>query len=161
MIPTILCVVTPSVEFLGSTTPAVLKPDWRLCDDGIRLLVRLWMKIASQRPDSGVTNVKPLTHICLAPLPERERDRQTDRQAVKGSGSGGDIRGQRFMTSTRRGMGVRLRWTVAWTQGVASSPCGRPQKLESTDVILSSSRANQLARILSSFGIKSGDCRLT
>src|SRR6218665_1168242 len=52
-----------------------------------------------------------------------------------------DIRGQPFMTSTRRGEGVRLRWTHV-DGGGGPAPCGRPHrklKLESTDVILSSS----------------------
>src|SRR6218665_3539182 len=46
------------------------------------------------------------------------------------------------VTSTRRG--VRLRWTG----GGGPAPCGRPHrklKLESTDVILSSSHAKKLA----------------
>src|SRR6218665_1979696 len=58
------------------------------------------------------------------------------------------IRGHPFMTSTRRGEGVRLRWTGG------PAPCGRPHrklKLESTDVILSSSGAKKLASFLPEF----------
>ena len=51
-----------------------------------------------------------------------------------------------------------------WTGGGGQAPCGRPHrklKLESTDVILSSSHAKKLAtfftRILSLDGIKSGN----
>ena len=57
------------------------------------------------------------------------------------------IRGHPFMTSTRRGEGVRLRWTHVDGEG-GPAPCGRPHrklKLESTDGILSSSRAKKLA----------------
>ena len=45
------------------------------------------------------------------------------------------------------GGGVRLRWTHV-DGGRGSSPCGRPHrklKLESTDVVLSSSHAKKLA----------------
>ena len=62
------------------------------------------------------------------------------------------LRGHPFMTSTR-GEGVRLRWT--WGRG--SSPCGRPHrklKLESTDVILSSSHAKKLASFLPKFSLR-------
>ena len=61
------------------------------------------------------------------------------------------IRGHPFMTSTRRG--VRLRWTHM-DGGRESSPCGRLHrklKLESTDVILSSSHARKLASFLPEF----------
>src|SRR6218665_1581730 len=55
-----------------------------------------------------------------------------------------------FMTSPRRGEGVRLRWTHVDGEGV-QPPCGRPHrkfKLESTDVILSYSYAKKLASFL-------------
>src|SRR6218665_1273182 len=55
-------------------------------------------------------------------------------------------RGHPFMTSTRRGEGVRLMWTHV-NGGRGPAPCGRPHrklKLESTDVILSSSHAKNL-----------------
>src|SRR6218665_3964993 len=54
------------------------------------------------------------------------------------------VRGHPFMTSTRRVEGVML----MWTGGGGPAPCGRPHrklKLESTDVILSSSHAKKLA----------------
>ena len=63
----------------------------------------------------------------------------------------GCVRGHPFMTSTRRGEGVRLRWTGG---GGGSAPCGRPHrnlKLESTDLILSSSHAKKLASFLPEF----------
>src|SRR6218665_2589366 len=53
------------------------------------------------------------------------------------------LRGHPFMTSTRRGEGVGLRWTHV-DGGRGPAPCGRPHrklKLESTDFILSSSHA--------------------
>ena len=59
--------------------------------------------------------------------------------------------GHSFMTSTRRG--VRLRWTHV-DGGGGPAPCGRPHrklKLESTDVILSSSHAKKLASFLPEF----------
>src|SRR6218665_549220 len=69
-------------------------------------------------------------------------------------------RGHPFMTSTRRG-GVRLRWTHV-DGGRDPAPCGRPHrklKLESTDVIQSSSHAKKLASFFTRFssldGIKS------
>src|SRR6218665_344339 len=60
------------------------------------------------------------------------------------------FRGHPFMTSTWRGKGVRLRWT----EGRGPAPCGRPHrkvKLESTDLILSSSHAKKLASFLPEF----------
>src|SRR6218665_2210704 len=64
------------------------------------------------------------------------------------------LRGHPFMTSTRRGgEGVRLRWTHV-DGGGGAAPCGRPHrklKLESTDVILSSSRAKKLAFFYQNF----------
>src|SRR6218665_2071568 len=60
------------------------------------------------------------------------------------------IWGHPFMTSTRRVEGVRLRWTGEEGQ----APCGRPHrklKLESTDVILSSSHAKKLASFNQNF----------
>jgi len=51
------------------------------------------------------------------------------------------------------GGGVRLRWTHV-EGGRGSSPCGRPHrklKLESTDVVLSSSHAKKLASFLPEF----------
>src|SRR6218665_1569694 len=64
------------------------------------------------------------------------------------------IRGHPFMTSTRRGEGVGLRWTHVDGGSGSPAPCGRPYrklKLESTDVILSSSHARKLASFLSQF----------
>src|SRR6218665_1356882 len=49
------------------------------------------------------------------------------------------------------GEGVRLRWTHVDEGGGGPAPCGRPHrklKLESTDVILSSSHAKKLASFL-------------
>src|SRR6218665_3935414 len=69
------------------------------------------------------------------------------------------IRGHPFMTSTRRGEGSGGRM---WT-GEGPAPCGRPHrtlKLESTDVILSSSHAKKLASFLPEFHLwteKSGN----
>src|SRR6218665_2422777 len=63
------------------------------------------------------------------------------------------IRGHPFMTSTRRGQRVRLQWTQV-DGGGGPAPCGRPHrnlKLESTDVILSSSHAKKLASFLPEF----------
>src|SRR6218665_2228429 len=60
------------------------------------------------------------------------------------------LRGHPFMTSTRKGGGVRLRSTHV-DGGGGLAPCGRPHrklKLESTDVILSSSHAKNLASFL-------------
>src|SRR6218665_2834017 len=62
------------------------------------------------------------------------------------------IRGHPFMTSTRRG--ARLRWTHVEGGRGGPFPCGRPHrklKLESTDVILSSSHAKKLASFLPEF----------
>ena len=68
------------------------------------------------------------------------------------------------MTSTRKGEGVRLR--LRWMHvdgGGGPAPCGRPHrklKLESTDVILSSSHAKKLASFLPKFRLwteKSGN----
>jgi len=58
-------------------------------------------------------------------------------------------RGHPFMTSTRRGYGSGSGGRM-WTGGGGSSPYGRPHrklKLESTDVILSSSHAKKLASV--------------
>jgi len=60
------------------------------------------------------------------------------------------------MTSTRMGgrEGVRLRWTHVDGGGGSQAPCGRPRsklKLESTDVMLSSSHAKKLASFLPEF----------
>ena len=58
------------------------------------------------------------------------------------------LRGNPFMTSTRRGREVRLRWTHVGGERGGQAPCGSPHrnlKLESTDVILSSSHARKLA----------------
>ena len=58
------------------------------------------------------------------------------------------------MTSTRRGEGVRLRWMHVDGGKGGPAPCGRPHrklKLESTDVILSSSHAKKLASFLPEF----------
>src|SRR6218665_279794 len=66
------------------------------------------------------------------------------------------FRGHPFMMSTRRGGGVRLRWTHV--DGGSQAPCGRLHrklKLESTDVILSSSHAKKLASFFT--GISSLD----
>src|SRR6218665_2325500 len=64
------------------------------------------------------------------------------------------LRGHPFMMSTRReGRGVRLRWMHVDGEG-GPAPCGRPHrklKLESTDVILSSSHAKKLASFLPEF----------
>src|SRR6218665_261674 len=63
------------------------------------------------------------------------------------------IRGHPFMTSKRRGEGVRLRWTHV-DGGRGPTPCGRPHKklkLESTDVILSSSHAKKLRLFFQNF----------
>ena len=63
------------------------------------------------------------------------------------------VRGHPFMTSTRRGEGVRLRWTHV-DGGESPGPCGRPHrkfKLESTNVILSSSHAKKLASFIPEF----------
>ena len=64
------------------------------------------------------------------------------------------IRGHPFMTSTRRGEGVRLRWTHVDGARGGPAACGRPHrnlKLEPTDVILSSSHAKKLASFLPQF----------
>src|SRR6218665_197333 len=72
------------------------------------------------------------------------------------------IRGHPFMTSTRSWEGVRLRWTHV-DGGGGPAPCGRPHrklKLESTDIILSSSHAKKLASFLPEFRLwteKSGN----
>ena len=63
----------------------------------------------------------------------------------------GPQRGHPFMMSTRRGVGVRLRWTLV---DGGQAPRGRPHrklKSESTDVILSSSHAKKLASFLPEF----------
>src|SRR6218665_3566566 len=63
------------------------------------------------------------------------------------------INGHPFMTSTRRGREVRLRWTHV-DGGGGPGPCGRPHrklKLESTDIILSSSHAKKLASFYQNF----------
>src|SRR6218665_1628265 len=60
-------------------------------------------------------------------------------------------KGHPFMTSTLRGEGVKL-WCTHVDGG--QSPCGRPHrklKLESTDVILSSSNAKKLVYFLPEF----------
>src|SRR6218665_1887647 len=73
------------------------------------------------------------------------------------------FRGHPFMTSTRRGEGVRLRWTHVDGGRGGPAPCGRPHiklKLESIDVILSSSHAKKLASFLPEFRLwteKSGN----
>jgi len=57
------------------------------------------------------------------------------------------------MTSTRRGEGVRLRWMHV-DGGGGPAQCGRPHrklKLESTDIILSSSHAKKLVSFLPEF----------
>ena len=57
------------------------------------------------------------------------------------------IRGHPFMTSTRRGRG-QAQVDACGRGGGGPAPCGRPHrklKLESTDVILSSSHAKKLA----------------
>ena len=59
-------------------------------------------------------------------------------------------RGHPFMTSTRRGRGSGSGGCM-W---MGSAPCGRPHrklKLESTDVILSSSHAKKLASFYQNF----------
>src|SRR6218665_459629 len=72
------------------------------------------------------------------------------------------VGGHPFMTSTQRREGVRLRWTHV-DGGGGPAPCGRPHrklKLESTDVILSSSHAKKLASFftrISSLDRKSGN----
>src|SRR6218665_2507318 len=63
------------------------------------------------------------------------------------------FRGHPFMTSTRRGEGVRLRWMHVDGGKGGPAPCGRPHrklKLESTDVILSS-HAKKLASFYQNF----------
>src|SRR6218665_681991 len=68
------------------------------------------------------------------------------------------VRGHPFMTSTWRGRG----WTHV-DGGRGPPPCGHPHrklKLESTDIILSSSHAKKLATLLSEFRLwteKSGN----
>src|SRR6218665_3164299 len=62
-------------------------------------------------------------------------------------------RGHPFMTSTRRGEGEGSCGRM-WTGGGGPAPCGRPHrklKLESTDVILSSSHAKNLVHFLPEF----------
>src|SRR6218665_540638 len=72
------------------------------------------------------------------------------------------VRGHPFMTSTRRGRGSGSGGRM-WTEGGGPAPCGRPHrklKLESTDVILSSSHAKKLASFLPEFRLwteKSGN----
>ena len=64
------------------------------------------------------------------------------------------LRGHPFMTSTRRGIGGSGSGGRRWTGGGGPAPCGRPHrklKLESTDVILSSSHAKKLASFLPEF----------
>ena len=64
-------------------------------------------------------------------------------------------RGHPFIMSTRRGSGVGLRWTHV-DGGRGPAPCGRPHrklKLETTDVILSSSHAKKLAYFFPEFGL--------
>src|SRR6218665_3206826 len=56
-----------------------------------------------------------------------------------------------FMTSTRRGKGVRLRWTHVDGGQVPRGRPNRKLKLESTDVFLSSSHAKKLAYFLPEF----------
>ena len=63
------------------------------------------------------------------------------------------LRGHPFMTSTRRGRGSGSGGRM-WTGERGPAPCGRPHrklKLESTDVILSSSHAKKLASFLPKF----------
>jgi len=64
------------------------------------------------------------------------------------------IRGHPFMASTRRGEeGQTQVYACGWGRGV-QAPCGRPHrelKLESTDIILSSSPAKKLANFLPEF----------
>ena len=70
------------------------------------------------------------------------------------------IRGHPFMTSTRRAGQAQI--DASGREG-GPAPCGRPHrklKLESTDVILYSSRANKLASFLPEFRLwteKSGN----
>ena len=62
------------------------------------------------------------------------------------------LKGHSFMTSTRREEGVRLRW--AHVDGRSQAPCGRPHrklKIESTDVILSSSHAKLVSFLNQNF----------
>src|SRR6218665_3120075 len=64
------------------------------------------------------------------------------------------FRGHPFMTSTRRGEGVGLRWTHVDGGRGGPAPCGPPHrklKLEFTDVILSSSHAKKLTSFLPEF----------
>src|SRR6218665_1555450 len=64
-----------------------------------------------------------------------------------------EVWGHPFMTSTRRGRRVRLRWTHVNGEG-GQAPCGRPHrklKLESTYVILSSFPAKKLAYFYQNF----------
>src|SRR6218665_3712949 len=63
------------------------------------------------------------------------------------------IRGHPFMTSTQRGRG-QAQVDACGRGRVGQAPCGRPHrklKLESTDVILSSSHAKKLASFLPEF----------
>ena len=63
------------------------------------------------------------------------------------------LRGHPFMTSTRRGAQTQV---DACGRGGGQAPCGRPHrklKLESTDVILSSSLAKKLASFLPEFSL--------
>src|SRR6218665_1065188 len=68
------------------------------------------------------------------------------------------LRGHPYMTSTRRGEGVRLKWKHV-DGGRGQNPSGRPHrklKLESTDAILFSSHAKKLVSLLTEFRL----CRL-
>ena len=72
---------------------------------------------------------------------------------------GNKIWGHPFMTSTRRGRGIRLMWTHVDRGMGGSAPCGRPHrklKLECTDVILSSFHAKKLASFLPEFRLWTG-----
>ena len=62
-----------------------------------------------------------------------------------------ETEGHPFMTSTRRGEGGQAQVDAC---GRGPAPCGRPHrklKLESTDVVLSSSHAKKLASFLPEF----------
>src|SRR6218665_1755914 len=73
-----------------------------------------------------------------------------NKEHVKGVKS---VRDHPFMTSTRRGEGSGSDGRM-WTGEGGPAPCGRPHrklKLESTDVILSSSHAKKLASFHQNF----------
>ena len=61
------------------------------------------------------------------------------------------VRDHTFMTSTRRGEGVRLRWTGEEEVQPHVDVHTKKLKLESTDVILSSSHAKKLASFYPNF----------